>query len=71
MQNYLVPIVVEQTGRDPALYSGHSLRSGFATVGTLQGIPSYQLMQVTGHKSEATLQKYVRIGKRRQIPSLL
>jgi len=53
------------------LYSGHSRQAGFATADTLAGIPSYQLMQVTGHKSEATLQKYVRIGKRRQIPSLL
>jgi integrase len=67
----IVKRLIEQTGRDPKLYSGHSLRAGFATAGTLAGIPSYQLMQVTGHKSEATLQKYVRIGKRRQIPSLL
>lgn len=67
----IVKRIIEQTGRDPELYSGHSLRAGFATAGTLAGIPSYQLMQVTGHKSEATLQKYVRIGKRRQIPSLL
>lgn len=68
---HIVKRLIEQTGRDPKLYSGHSLRSGFATAGTLAGIPSYQLMQVTGHRSEATLQKYVRIGKRRQIPSLL
>ncbi|MCX7164781.1 MAG: site-specific integrase [Rhodocyclales bacterium] len=68
---HIVKRIIEQTGRDPELYSGHSLRAGFATAGTLAGIPSYQLMQVTGHKSEATLQKYVRIGKRRQIPSLL
>lgn len=67
----IVKKIIEQTGRDPALYSGHSLRAGFATAGTLAGIPSYQLMQQTGHRSEATLQKYVRIGKRRQIPSLL
>ena len=67
----IVKRVVGLTGRDPELYSGHSLRAGFATAGTLQGIPSYQLMQQTGHKSEVTLQKYVRIGKRRQLPSLL
>ena len=68
---HIVKRIVELTGRDPDLYSGHSLRSGYVTAGTLAGIPSYQLMQQTGHKSEATLQKYVRIGKRRQIPSLL
>jgi site-specific recombinase XerD len=67
----IVKRIIKQTGRDPEQYSGHSLRAGFATAGTLAGIPSYQLMQVTGHRSEATLQKYVRIGKRRQIPSLL
>jgi len=67
----IVKRIVALTGRDPELYSGHSLRAGFATAGTLAGIPSYQLMQQTGHKSEATLQKYVRIGKRRQLPSLL
>ena len=67
----IVKRIVGLTGRDPELYSGHSLRAGFATAGTLQGIPSYQLMQQTGHKSEATLQKYIRIGKRRQLQSLL
>jgi len=68
---HIVKQIIALTGRDPALYSGHSLRAGFATAGTLAGIPSYQLMQQTGHRSEATLQKYVRIGKRRQLPSLL
>lgn len=67
----IVKRLIEQTGRDPVLYSGHSFRAGFVTAGILAGISSYQLMQVTGHKSEATLQKYVRIGKRRQIRSLL
>ncbi|MBS1196506.1 MAG: integrase family protein [Proteobacteria bacterium] len=67
----IVKRLIEETGRDPKVYSGHSLRAGFATAGTLAGLPSYQLMQITGHKSEVTLQKYVRIGKRRQIPSLL
>ena len=67
----IVKRIIKLTGRDPDLYSGHSLRSGFVTAGVLANVPSHVLMQVTGHKSEATLQKYVRIGKRRQIPSLL
>ena len=67
----IVKRIIELTGRDPAKYSGHSLRAGFVTEGVLAGIPSYQLMQVTAHRSEQTLQKYVRIGKRRRIPSLL
>lgn len=60
-----------QAGHDPSSYSGHSLRSGFVSAGILAGVPSYQLMQVTGHRSEATLQKYVRIRDRRKVPSLL
>ena len=67
----IVKRIVEFTGRDPKQFSGHSLRTGCATAGTLVSIPSYKLMQQTGHRSEATLQKYVRICKRRQIPSLL
>ena len=67
----IVKRIVGLTGRNPELYSGHSLRAGFVTEGTIKNVPSYQLMQQTGHKSEATLQKYVRIGKRRQLQSLL
>lgn len=67
----IVKRIIKQTGRDPEVYSAHSLRAGFVTAGTLASIPDYQLMQVTGHKSNATLQKYVRVGKRRLIPSLL
>ena len=67
----IVKRIIKKTGRDPNVFSAHSLRAGFVTAGTLASIPDYQLMQVTGHKSNATLQKYVRIGKRRQIPSLL
>jgi len=67
----IVKRLIELTGRDPAKFSGHSIRSGWTTEGHLRGISSVQLMAQTGHKSEATLQKYVRIGKRRQLPSLL
>ena len=67
----IVKRLAEQAGHDPSAYSGHSLRSGFVSAGILAGVPSYQLMQVTGHRSEATLQKYVRIRDRRKIPALL
>ncbi|MDO6387906.1 site-specific integrase [Uliginosibacterium sp. 31-12] len=67
----IVKRLAEQAGRDPGAYSGHSLRSGFVSAGILAGVPSHQLMQVTGHRSEATLQKYVRIRDRRKLPSLL
>ena len=67
----IVKRIIKKTGRDPEVFSAHSLRAGFVTAGTLALVPDFLLMQVTGHKSHATLQKYVRIGKRRQIPSLL
>jgi hypothetical protein len=41
------------------------------TEGVMAGVADHLLMQVTAHRSIQTLQKYVRIGKRRRIPSLL
>lgn len=67
----IVKRLAKLAGHDPSAYSGHSLRSGFVSAGILAGVPSYQLMQVTGHKSEATLQKYVRIRDRRNVPPIL
>ncbi len=66
----IIKQLIEASGRDPALFSGHSLRAGFVTAGILAGVQSHVIAMVSGHKG-ATLEKYVRIGKRRQIPSLL
>lgn len=45
---------------EPAGYSGHSLRSGFATSAVQAGVPSWKIRAQTGHASDAMLSKYVR-----------
>ena len=51
--------------------AGHSLRSGFCTEAASQNIPSHVIMAQTGHRSSATLAKYIRPLARRNTPSLL
>ena len=67
---YIIKGLIAKTGRDPAEYSGHSLRSGFLTAGAVAGLPTYQLMAVSGHRSEQMLMRYIRPSRRR-VPSLL
>jgi len=47
-------------GRDPAFYSGHSLRAGFATSAAVAGVPVWRIKAQTGHASDAVLSGYVR-----------
>jgi integrase len=47
-------------GIDPAGYSGHSLRAGFATSAAQQGVSSLKIRAQTGHRSDAMLGRYVR-----------
>lgn len=49
-------------GIDPAGYSGHSLRAGFATSAAQAGVPSWKIRQQTGHASDAMLSRYIRDG---------
>jgi integrase len=51
--------------------AGHSLRAGFCTEAAMVGMPTHQIREVTGHKSDTTLCKYVRPVSQRKIPSLL
>lgn len=44
---------------DPTRYSGHSLRSGFATSAAQAGAPSWKIRAQTGHASDAMLSKYI------------
>lgn len=67
---YIIKGLIAKTGRDPMEYSGHSLRSGFLTAGAVAGLPTYQLMAVSGHRSEQMLLRYIRPSQRR-VPSLL
>jgi site-specific recombinase XerD len=41
-------------------YSGHSLRSGFATSAAIAGVATWRIRKQTGHASDATLSRYIR-----------
>ena len=43
-------------------YAGHSLRAGLATAAAAAGVPERAIMAQTGHRSLATLRKYIREG---------
>jgi len=51
--------------------AGHSLRAGFCTEAAIVGLQPYQIREQTGHRSDATLARYIRPVAKRQIPSLL
>src|SRR5262249_49917931 len=61
-----VSIVVRErvaaAGLDPAVYSGHSLRAGFATSAAQAGVPRWRIKAQTRHASDAMLARYVREG---------
>lgn len=42
--------------------SGHSLRAGFATEAARRGLATHQIKQITRHKSDAVLGRYIREG---------
>ena len=50
-------------GLDPALFSGHSLRAGFATQAARNGKSDRSIMRHTRHRSIRTLNEYVREGR--------
>jgi integrase len=50
-------------GFDPAGYSGHSLRAGFATSAAKAGVSSWKIRAQTGHASDAMLARYIRDGE--------
>ena len=51
--------------------AGHSLRAGYCTEAAVAGVPTHVIMDQTGHRSGATLAKYIRPLARRKTPSLL
>jgi site-specific recombinase XerD len=55
---------VGQLGYDAAQYAGHSLRAGLATSAAAAGKSERSIMQQTGHRSLATLRRYIRDGDR-------
>ena len=55
IKNYL-----EKVGIDSKNYSGHSLRSGFATVTAEAGADERSIMNMTGHKSTEMVRRYIK-----------
>lgn len=56
----IVKRYVKKIDLDPSEYSGHSLRSGFVTCAATHHARIDKIMEVTRHKSTATLMKYIR-----------
>lgn len=67
----VVKASVSRVGGDAEKVSGHSLRAGYCTQAAVAGLQPWQIREQTGHKSNATLAKYIRPIARRKIPSLL
>ena len=47
-------------GIDSKNYSGHSLRSGFATASAESGADERSIMAMTGHKSTEMVRRYIK-----------
>jgi integrase len=58
--NLAVKKRLEAVGIDPVRFGDHSLRAGFVTQAVRNGAAVQQIMQQTGHRTEATVQVYVR-----------
>lgn len=67
----IVKASMAQIGADAKNVSGHSLRAGYCTSAAEQGLPSWQIREQTGHRSDMTLAKYIRRTSRKTSPSLL
>lgn len=53
-------IIKKAIGTESDKYSGHSLRIGFVTQAALNGASDRSIMNQTGHRSRATVDRYVR-----------
>lgn len=51
---------LENAGMNPVGFSGHSLRSGFATSAAMAGVASWRIRKQTGHASDVMLSRYIR-----------
>lgn len=61
----------QRSGGNSSLVAGHSLRAGYVTTAAMAGLQPFQIQQQTGHRSSATLARYIRPVERRKIPTLL
>lgn len=51
-----------KAGLNPDKYSGHSLRSGLCSSAAQHGMSSWVIRKQSGHKSDAMLFRYIRLG---------
>ena len=56
----LIKKYLKLAGIDNSNYSGHSLRSGFATVAAESGADERSIMAMTGHKTTQMVRRYIR-----------
>ena len=56
----LIKEYLEIAGIDSKNYSGHSLRSGFATSAAESGVEERSIMAMTGHKSTEMVRRYIK-----------
>ncbi|MDA7802016.1 tyrosine-type recombinase/integrase [Candidatus Pelagibacter sp.] len=56
----LIKKYLQLTGMDSKNYSGHSLRSGFATSAAESGVEERSIMAMTGHKSTEMVRRYIK-----------
>ena len=56
----LIKKYLSKTGIDSKNYSGHSLRSGFATSAAESGAEERTIMAMTGHKSTEMVRRYIK-----------
>lgn len=66
----IIKRAAEGAGLDADLYSGHSLRAGFATASARAGAHERDIARVTGHRSLHVLRRYIREGQLFTNPAL-
>ena len=60
----------EKTYPKYKLVTSHTARRSFATNAFKQGVPSLSIMQITGHRTETSFMRYIKIGKEENAKSL-
>jgi site-specific recombinase XerD len=60
MVSLLIKRYLLKAGFDSKKYSGHSLRSGFATVAADSGADEKSIMNMTGHKTTQMVRRYIK-----------
>ena len=67
LTGHAVAVIVKQraaaAGLAPEEFSGHSLRAGFCTAAARHGAPAWRIQQISGHKTHASLERYIRAGQ--------